>query len=224
MPSACDRPRTQSCAGLQPAAQTAVRAAVTTRQIPTVIVVTGPSGAGKGTLIREVLKRVPGVSAAVSATTRDLRPGEVDGREYHFLTPDGFLEKIEGGEMLEYVTYVSGHRYGTLRSEIDRIQAAGSVPLLELETEGALRVKREVPGAVTIFVSARVEELERRLRERATESTGEIGERIDLARRQLDQADEFDYVVENDELGRAVEELTELVRGLLAPAGTMSRP
>jgi len=187
-------------------------------------VVTGPSGAGKGTLIRELLKRVPGVMAAVSATTRDLRPGEVDGREYHFLTQDEFLEKIEGGEMLEYVTYVSGHRYGTLRSELDRIQAEGNVPLLELETEGALRVKREVGGAVTIFVSARVEELERRLRERATESTGEIGERIDLARRQLEQADEFDYVVENDELQRAVEELTELVRGLLAPAGTMSRP
>jgi guanylate kinase len=196
----------------------------TARQIPTVIVVTGPSGAGKGTLIRELLKRVPGVVASVSATTRDLRPAEENGREYHFLTPDEFLEKIEGGEMLEYVTYVSGHRYGTLRSEIDRIQAAGSVPLLELETEGALRVKREVAGAVTIFVSARVEELERRLRERATESTGEIGERIELARRQLEQADEFDYVVENDQLERAVDELTELVRGLLAPAGTMSRP
>ena len=196
----------------------------TARPVPTVIVVTGPSGAGKGTLIRELFKRVPRIVAAVSATTRDMRPGEVDGREYHFLTPEGFLEKIDAGEMLEYVTYVSGHRYGTLRSELDRIQATGDVPLLELETEGALRVKREVAGAVTIFVSARVEELERRLRERATESTGEIGERIELARRQLEQADEFDYVVENDELGRAVEELSELVRGLLAPAGTMSRP
>lgn len=186
--------------------------------------VTGPSGAGKGTLIRELLKRVPRVVAAVSATTRNLRPGEVDGREYHFLTQDQFLEKVEAGEMLEYVTYVSGNRYGTLRSELDRIQSQGNVPLLELETEGALRVKREVAGAVTIFVSARVEELERRLRERATESTGEIGERIELARRQLEQADEFDYVVENDELERAVEELAELVRGLLTPAGTMSRP
>ena len=196
----------------------------TARQIPTVIVVTGPSGAGKGTLIRELLTRVSGVAATVSATTRDLRRGEMDGREYHFLTPEEFLGKIEDGEMLEYVKYVSGNYYGTLRSELERISAAGSVPLLELETEGALRVKREVPGAVTIFVSARVEELERRLRERDTESTGEIGERIDLARRQLEQADEFDYIVENDELERAVDELTELVRGLLAPAGTMSRP
>jgi guanylate kinase len=98
------------------------------------------------------------------------------------------------------------------------------VPLLELETEGALRVKGEVPGAVTIFISARVDELERRLRDRATESTGEIGERIALARHQLEQADEFDHVVENDELDRAVEELTELVRGLLDGVGTMARP
>jgi guanylate kinase len=195
-----------------------------TSRAPSVIVVTGPSGAGKGTLIQEVLRRVPGVAATVSATTRDRRPGEDDGREYHFLSQARFLEGIERGEFLEQVTYVSGHRYGTLRSELDRIRAAGKVPLLELETEGALRVKRDVPGAVTIFISARVDELERRLRERATESTGEIGERIALARHQLDQADEFDHVVENDDLARAAEELTELIRRLLAPAGTMARP
>jgi guanylate kinase len=195
-----------------------------TSRAPSVIVVTGPSGAGKGTLIREVLSRVPGVGSTVSATTRSRRPGEQDGREYYFLSLEGFLEGIERGEFLEHVTYVSGHRYGTLRSELDRLRAEGKVPLLELETEGALRVKGEVPGAVTIFISARVEELERRLRERATESTGEIGERIALARHQLEQADEFDYVVENDELERAIDELTELVRGLVAGVGTMARP
>ena len=97
--------------------------------------------------------------------------------------------------------------------------------MLDLETKGALAIQRDVPGAVTIFVKApSFAELERRLRERATESTGEIGERIALAREQLQQADSFDYVVENDDLERAVQELTELVRGLLAPAGTMSRP
>jgi guanylate kinase len=195
-----------------------------TSRAPSVIVVTGPSGAGKGTLIREVLSRVPGVGSTVSATTRSRRPGEQDGREYYFLSLEGFLEGIERGEFLEHVTYVSGHRYGTLRSELDRLRAEDKVPLLELETEGALRVKGEVPGAVTIFISARVEELERRLRERATESTGEIGERIALARHQLEQADEFDYVVENDELDRAIDELTELVRGLVAGVGTMARP
>jgi guanylate kinase len=152
------------------------------------------------------------------------RPGEEEGREYWFLTPEDFLARIEGGDFLEHVEYVSGHRYGTLRSELDRIQANGHVPLLELETEGALRVKSDVPGAVTIFISATVDELERRLRERATESTGEIGERIALAREQLDQAGDFDYIVRNEELEPAVEELVELVRGLLTPAGTMSRP
>jgi guanylate kinase len=190
---------------------------------PTVLVVTGPSGAGKGTLIRELVARVPEIEVTVSATTRARRRGEEDGREYWFLTDEDFLARVGRGEFLEHVEYVSGRRYGTLRSELERIAARGHVPLLELETEGALRVKRELPGAVTIFICARVEELERRLRERATESTGEIGERIALARKQLEQAGEFDYEIENDELGRAVEELTALVRGFLSPAATMPR-
>jgi guanylate kinase len=190
---------------------------------PSVLVVTGPSGAGKGTLIRELLGRVDDLEVTVSATTRDRRPGEQEGREYWFLTPDEFLAKIEAGEFLEHVEYVSGHRYGTLRSELERIAANGHVPLLELETEGALRVKRAVPGAVTIFISARVDELERRLRERATESAGEIGERIELAQKQLEQAGEFDHVIENDELDRALGELTDLARSLLSAAATMPR-
>jgi len=188
---------------------------------PSVLVVTGPSGAGKGTLIHELLDRVPDLEVTVSATTRERRPGEADGREYWFLSPEEFLAKIEAGAFLEHVEYVSGHRYGTLRSELARIRANGHIPLLELETEGALRVARKVEGAVTIFISARVDELERRLRERATESTGEIGERIELARRQLAQAGEFDYVIENDVLDRAVNELTQLVAGLVTPAATM---
>jgi guanylate kinase len=191
--------------------------------MPAVLVVTGPSGAGKGTLIRELVERVPGIEVTVSATTRARRRGEEDGREYWFLSDDDFFARIARGEFLEQVEYVSGHRYGTLRSELDRIAANGHVPLLELETEGALRVKHGVPGAVTIFISARVDELERRLRERATESTGEIGERIALARKQLEQAGEFDYVIENDDLERAVGELTGLVRSLLRPAATMPR-
>jgi guanylate kinase len=191
---------------------------------PSVLVVTGPSGAGKGTLIRELLQRVPDLEVTVSATTRERRPGEADGREYWFLSPEEFLARIEANDFLEHVVYVSGHRYGTLRSELERIRERGHVPLLELETEGALRVKADEPGAVTIFISAPVDELERRLHERATESTGEIGERIALAHEQLKQAAEFDHVVENDELERAADELVELVGGLLAPAGTMSRP
>ena len=191
--------------------------------MPTVLVVTGPSGAGKGTLIHELVGRVPGIEVTVSATTRERRSGEEDGRDYWFLTDDDFRERVAHGEFLEHVEYVSGHRYGTLRSELERIAGNGHVPLLELETEGALSVKHDVEGAVTIFISARVEELERRLRERATESSGEIHERIELARKQLEQAGEFDYVIENDDLGRAVAELVRLVSGLLAPAATMPR-
>ncbi|HLY86934.1 MAG TPA: guanylate kinase [Gaiellaceae bacterium] len=191
--------------------------------LPTVLVVTGPSGAGKGTLIRELVDRAPGIEVTVSATTRPQRPGEEDGREYRFLSDRDFLARVEGDEFLEHVEYVSGRRYGTLRSELERIAGNGHVPLLELETEGALRVKDELPGAVTIFISARVEELERRLRERATESTGEIGERIELAREQLEQAGEFDHVIENDDLERAVGELTSLVCGLLGATATMPR-
>jgi guanylate kinase len=191
--------------------------------MPTVLVVTGPSGAGKGTLIHKLVERVPGIEVTVSATTRERRRAEEDGREYWFLSDDDFLARVARGEFLEHVDYVSDHRYGTLRSELERIAKHGNVPLLELETEGALRVKHELAGAVTIFISARVDELERRLRERATESAGEIGVRIELARKQLEQADEFDHVIENDNLERAVDELVRLVTGLLSPAATMPR-
>jgi guanylate kinase len=189
-----------------------------------VFVVTGPSGAGKGTLIQTLLDRVPDLEVAVSATTRLRRRGEEDGREYWFLSDAEFVRRVHEGDFLEHVTYVSGKRYGTLRSEVDRIAAAGRMPLLELETEGALNVKEDVPGAVTIFITAPIPELERRLRERASESEGEIGERIGLARKQLAQADEFDYVVLNDDVARATRELEEIVQREVAAAATMSRP
>jgi guanylate kinase len=189
-----------------------------------VFVITGPSGAGKGTLIQALVERTPELEVAVSATTRLRRDGEQDGREYYFLADGEFARRVAAGAFLEHVTYVSGQRYGTLRSEIDRIAAASRVCVLELETEGALKVKEELPGAVTIFVSAPLSELERRLRERATESAGEIGERLDLAENQLRQEGMFDYVVENDEVDRAVDELEGIVRRELAAAGSMSRP
>jgi guanylate kinase len=176
-----------------------------------VFVVTGPSGAGKGTLIKGLLERVDGLEVAVSATTRPQRPGEVDGRDYWFLSDDEFTRRVDVGEFLEWVPYVSGKRYGTLSSEIDRIGRDGAVCILELELEGALKVQGDVPGSITIFIAADVDELERRLRERATESTGEIGERIALARRQLERAHEFRYMVRNDDLARATAALAALV-------------
>ncbi|MFL5964461.1 MAG: guanylate kinase [Gaiellaceae bacterium] len=186
-----------------------------------VFVVTGPSGAGKGTLIQLVLPRFPALAAAVSATTRPQRPGEQDGVDYHFLSREAFDAKIEAGEFLEWVDYV-GNRYGTLRSEIDRLRAAGKAPLLELETEGALRVKRREELAVTIFVTAPVEELEQRLRKRATESSGAIGERIETAKRQLELQGQFDFVVENDDRDRAADALAAIITQELDRAATMA--
>jgi guanylate kinase len=190
-----------------------------------VFVITGTSGAGKGTLERTLLERMPELELAVSATTRELRPGEQNGREYWFISEDEFDAKIERGDFLEWVELEWGPRSGTLHSEIARIQAAGRIPLLDLETEGAERVKKRVPGAITIFVrTPTFEENERRLRERGTEDEGEIETRLDVARAQLAQADEFDHLVINDDLERAVGELEEIIRGELSAAGTILRP
>jgi guanylate kinase len=188
-----------------------------------VFVVTGTSGAGKGTLEKALLVQIPGLALAVSATTRERREGEEDGREYWFISDEEFDEKLRAGEFLEYVEFPWGQRSGTLRSEIDRIQERGKIPLLDLEPMGALEVKNTVPGAVTIFVEApSFEENERRLRARATESEGEIEERLDLAREQLDQADEFDHKVVNDDVDRALVELEGIVKKTLS--ATIPRP
>ena len=195
---------------------------------PRLFVVTGPSGAGKGTLIRKLVASRADLAAAVSATTRPLRPGEKDGREYHFLSPDEFQRRIDAGEFLEHVDYVSGHRYGTLREEVDRILSSGRSVVLELETRGAKEVQAALPDAVTIFIEApSFAELERRLRDRATESAGEIGERLELARRQAEEAGDFDHVVTNDDVARAVGELSAIFdRSLWQPsaAGKLRAP
>jgi len=188
-----------------------------------VFVVTGPSGAGKGTLIQLVLPRFQELAPAVSATTREQRPGEEEGKHYWFLDRDAFDRRVDAGEFLEWVDFV-GNRYGTLRSEIDRLRESGKAPLLELETEGAKRVKRRVEGAVTVFVTAPVDELERRLRDRATESTGVIEDRLRKAREQLEEAADFDYVVENDDRTRAAEALAAIVAENLGTPATMARP
>jgi guanylate kinase len=187
-----------------------------------VFVITGPSGAGKGTLEQELIRRMPGrLELAVSATTRERRPNEVDGVHYWFKSNAEFDELAANEGLLEWVEYV-GNRYGTLRSEIDRIHGEGRAPLLDLEIEGALRVRDEVPGAVTIFVDAPLEELERRLRARATESSGQIEERLAIAQRQKLHAGAFDHVVVNDRLERAAAELEALVAGELATTATIT--
>jgi guanylate kinase len=193
----------------------------TGRPLP-VFVITGQSGAGKGTLIERLLRDFPQLQLAVSATTRARRPGEIDGVHYYFISDEEFDRRLETGEFVEYHIFPWGQRSGTLVSEIQRIADDGNACVLELETEGALIVAEREARAVTVFVTAPIDELERRLRERATESAGEIGERLQVARKQLEVADRFDYRVENDDLERASAELAGIVRRLLAPAGTMA--
>jgi guanylate kinase len=160
-----------------------------------------------------LLRRMPEVALAVSATTRERRPGEEDGVHYWFIPDDEFDRRLDAGEFLEHIVFPWGQRSGTLWSELDRIRAQGKAPLLELEPNGAITVQRDVPGTVTIFVTApSFDELERRLRERATESSGEIEERLRLAREQLEQSRECTYVVVNDDVDRAARELVSIVR------------
>jgi guanylate kinase len=189
---------------------------------PLVFVVTGPSGAGKGTMVQALLDRVPSLRLAVSATTRARRVDEREGEHYWFKTDAEFDELIGEGAFLEWVPFPWGQRSGTLISEIERITAVGAVPLLELELQGAQRVKAAVTGAVTIFVDAPLPELERRLRARATESAGEIEDRVALASEQRRQADRFDYVVTNDDRERAADECVAIVERELAAAATMA--
>jgi guanylate kinase len=189
-----------------------------------VFVLTGTSGEGKSTLAKLLVERVPELAPAISATPRPRRPGEEPGRDYWFLSDEEFDAKLEAGEFLEWVElpWGEGYRSGTLWSELERITGEGHSPVLEIETGGALAVRDRVPAAVTIFITAPSrEERERRLRLRATESEGEIDERLDIAERQSALASEFHYTVVNDDRERAVAELEDIVRRAMDGAGTM---
>jgi guanylate kinase len=190
-----------------------------------VFVITGTSGEGKSSLARRLVERMPELELAISATTRPQRPGEVDGRDYWFISDEEFDRRLAENDFLESVRlpWGPGYRSGTLLSELERIRADGRAPLLEIETKGALAVRDRVPGAVTIFVTAPSrEELERRLRSRATESEGEIEERLDVAEQQLELDSAFDHRIVNDDFERAFAELEEIVRKELDRAGSMA--
>ena len=167
-------------------------------------------------MVQALLARVPRLRLAVSATTRARRPGERDGVHYWFLSNQEFDRRLAEGDFLEHHVFPWGQRSGTLLSELDRIAAAGDIPLLELELNGSLEVRTRIPEAMTIFIDAPLEELERRLRARATESSGEIDERIGLAAEQRKLARRFDFVVENDDRERAADEVVDLVERELA--------
>jgi guanylate kinase len=180
-----------------------------------VFVITGPSGVGKGTLIRELCRRVRGLELSVSATTRQPREGEEDGRDYHFLTSVEFARRADEGDFLEHATY-SGHRYGTLRSEVERRLGEGKSVLLEIEVQGARQVRAAMPEAVLVFIAPPdPEALRERLEGRGTDDPEAIDERLRTAEGELAAQQEFQHVVVNDDVERAAEELAEIVRSEL---------
>jgi guanylate kinase len=181
-----------------------------------VFVITGPSGVGKGTLIELLLERIRELELSISATTRSPRAGEVDGREYHFLTPEEFDRRVESGDFLEHATY-SGNRYGTLREEVDRRLAEGRSVVLEIEVQGARQVRDAMPEAVQIFIAPPSPEvLRERLEGRGTDSPEAIEERLRTAETELAARDEFPHVIVNDEMREAASELERLVEGQLS--------
>jgi guanylate kinase len=186
-------------------------------------VITGPSGVGKGTLIRGLLERVPGLELAVSATTRAPRPGESDAVEYHFLTPDEFEAHVGAGDFVEHATY-SGNRYGTLRCELERRLAAGAPVVLEIEVQGARQVRRAMPEAVQVFIAPpSIEALRARLVGRGTDDPDQVDARLRTAVRELEARPEFRYVIVNDRLGDATDELEQIVRRSMGPARDRAR-
>jgi guanylate kinase len=177
-----------------------------------VFVITGPSGVGKGTLIRTLRERCPDLELSVSATTRAPRPGEVDGVDYHFLDDDEFERRVGEGAFVEHARY-SGRRYGTLREELDKRTRAGSPVVLEIEVQGARQVAQTMPEAVRIFIAPPSEEaLRNRLVGRGDTAAEDIEDRLATAREELAAQQEFAHVVVNDRLDDAVDALTRIVR------------
>jgi guanylate kinase len=186
--------------------------------VPRVFVITGPSGVGKGTLIRGLLERVPELGLSVSATTRAPRPGETHGVDYHFLSAEEFDRRAEAGEFVEHATY-SGRRYGTLRSELEGRLRRGEPVVLEIEVQGARQVRQAMPEALQVFIAPPSRDaLRARLVGRGTDAPEQIEQRMRTAEAELEAQPEFARVVVNDRLEEATGELERIVRSALAGA------
>lgn len=176
-----------------------------------VFVITGPSGVGKGTLIRGLMERLPQLELSVSATTRAPRPGEMDGTDYHFLSSEEFERRVLAGEFVEHADY-AGRRYGTLRSELESRVAEGVPVVLEIEVQGARQVRAAMGEAVQVFIAPpSLKALRTRLIGRGTDGSEEVERRLEVAERELAARDEFAHVVVNDRLEEALSELAKIV-------------
>lgn len=175
------------------------------------MVVSGPSGCGKGTVLAEILKSDK-IFYSVSATTRSPRPGETDGVNYYFLTKEKFEEMIVGNEMLEYASFC-GNYYGTPRKPVEDMLEKGCHVILEIEVQGAMKIKEKCPDAVFIFIlPPSLKELRRRLEKRGTESEEVIEKRLGEAAGEISHAYKYDYAVVNGELSEAVDDLRSIIR------------
>jgi guanylate kinase len=181
------------------------------RGVARVFVITGPSGVGKGTLIRGLMERLPQLELSVSATTRAPRAGEIDGVDYHFLTREEFDRRVANGEFVEHADY-AGRSYGTLRSELEDRVRAGKPVVLEIEVQGARQVRAAMPEAVQVFIAPpSLDALRARLIGRGTDDAEEVERRLRVAEQELAAQPEFAHVVVNDRLEDALDELTAIV-------------
>lgn len=179
----------------------------------TLLVLVGPAGVGKGTLVQEILSKNSDFMLSVSATTRPPRPGEQDGIHYHFINHDQFEQMIEAGQLLEWAQVHGTHFYGTPAAELDKAEQLGRHLVLEIDLQGARQIRGRVSNTVSVFVlPPSIDELEARLRGRATETEEQIQTRLETAKVELAAASEFDSQIINEDLGKAAKEIVDLVR------------
>ena len=177
-------------------------------------VISGPSGAGKGTVVEKLVSEYDSIGLSVSATTRNMRPGEIEGVSYHFVSMEEFEKMIADGKMLEYNRYVNGNYYGTPLSEVERVVSEGKDLLLEIDVNGGIQVKEKWPGAVRIMiVPPSFEELEARLKERNTETEETLNLRLERAKEEMQLCGEYDYVVVNEtgKVDKCVSDIREIM-------------